>query len=109
VGVATDRTTVLGVVEAADPPGQRRDLPEINMLYVRPEAWGSSAARRPMALGIAWMAQRGFSQARLRVVEHQARARRFYEREGWALDARMPPDHNGLFALIYYRRTLPNR
>lgn len=39
VGVAV-ADVVLGVVEACDPPGGSRDLPEITMLYVIPQYWG---------------------------------------------------------------------
>lgn len=48
----------------------------------------------------------GGRRGRLRVVEAQARARRFYEREDWRLDERLAPAHNGFFSLIYYRRDL---
>ena len=107
VALAVDEERlVVGVVQASAPPGGRRDLPEITMLYVVPEYWGGVAARRLLAVGTGWMIQQGWSAARLRVVETQARARRFYEREGWRLDARLDTAHNGLFALIYYRRDL---
>ena len=42
----------------------------------------------------------------LRVVEVQAKARRFYEREGWRLDEQLASAHNGFFPLVYYRRDL---
>jgi hypothetical protein len=41
--------------------------------------------------------------AELEVVEAQARARRFYEREGWRLDQSIPPRSNGLVRLLHYR------
>ena len=107
VALAVDeRRLVVGVVEASAPPGERRDLPEITMLYVVPEYWGGVAARRLLAVGTGWMIQQGWSAARLRVVETQARARRFYEREGWQPDAQLDAADNGLFALVYYRRDL---
>ncbi len=107
VAVAVERGEILGVVEAADAPGADRDLPEITMLYVRPAAWGSSVATALLAAGTHWIANRGHQAARLRVVEAQTRARRFYEREGWRVDETMPTAHNGQFALVYYRCDLP--
>jgi len=77
------------------------------MLYVKPAAWGSSAASALLATGTHWIANRGHRSARLRVVDAQTRARRFYEREGWRVDDMMPVAHNGRFALVYYRRDLP--
>ena len=107
VALAVDEERpVVGVVQASAPPGGPRDLPEITMLYVVPEYWGGAVARELLAVGTDWMVQQGWSGARLRVVETQARARRFYEREGWQPDAPLDAAHNGLFALVYYRRDL---
>lgn len=106
VAVAVDDHEIVGVVLASGPPGEPRDLPEITMLYVVPAYWGGVAARQLLAVGTRWIAQEGWSASRLRVVEAQARARRFYEREGWRLDAELAPAHNGFFNLAYYRRDL---
>lgn len=107
VAVAVAAGEILGVVEAADTPSSHRDLPEITMLYVKPAAWGTSVAAALLAAGTDWIAKRGHRAARLRVVEAQTRARRFYEREGWREDEMMPMAHNGKFPLVYYRRDLP--
>ncbi|MDQ6910693.1 MAG: GNAT family N-acetyltransferase [Actinomycetota bacterium] len=105
VEVAVDDREIVGVVLASGPPGGLRDLPEITMLYVVPY-WGRFGACQLLAAGIDWIAQEGWPAARLRVVEAQGRARRFYEREGWRLDAELPPAQNGFFNLVYYRRDL---
>lgn len=106
VTVACQNEEVVGVLQASAPPGGPRDLPEITMLYVVPRCWGTTAARELLATGTCWMAQQGWPAARLRVVEAQSRARRFYEREGWQPDTHLDPAHNALFALVYYRRDL---
>lgn len=106
VAVAVDEHEIVGVVVASGPPGGSRDLPEVTMLYVVPEHWGGVAARQLLAVGTRWIAQEGWSASRLRVVEAQARARRFYEREGWSLDTDLAPSHNGFFNLVYYRQDL---
>lgn len=97
---------VVGVMQASEPPGDRRDLPEVTMLYVVPRYWGTTAARDLLAAGTRWMEQQGWPAARLRVVNAQTRARRFYGREGWRPDPDLPPAHNGYFPLVYYRRDL---
>lgn len=98
---------VVGVVEAREElPEAERDLPEITMLYVAPTLWGTPLATQLLAAGCSWIRQRGHHVARLRVVENQERARRFYEREGWTVDPNLPPASNGLFRLLYYWRAL---
>ena len=56
---------------------------ELRDLYVVPEAWGTGAARALMDEVLAEMRTSGATEATLWVVEANARARRFYEREGW--------------------------
>ena len=97
---------VLGVMQADEDPPPPRDLPEIDMLYVDSDAWGSPVAVELLKAGLTWMADRGHREARLRVVEEHFRARRFYEREGWLLDPALEPASNEFFRLIYYRYAL---
>ena len=107
VRVAVDSDNrVIGVMQADEDLPPPRDLPEIDMLYVEPSAWGSQVARRLLEAGLDWISRRGHTQARLRVVEVHNRARRFYEREGWRLDPHLEPARNDFFRLIYYRRPL---
>ena len=109
VRVAVDSDNrVLGVVQADEGLPLPRDLPEIDMLYVDPAAWGSQVAPRLLDAGLGWITRRGHTQARLRVVEVHNRARRFYEREGWQLDPEIESAHNDFFRLVYYRRPLEN-
>ena len=97
---------VIGVVQAEEELQAPRDLPEIAMLYVDPALWGSRVAAQLLNAGLEWIAMRGHTAARLRVVEAHYRARRFYEREGWQLDPDLEPARNNFFRLIYYRRPL---
>lgn len=106
VVVACHDDQVVGVVQANEPPGGPRDVPEITMLYVMPNYWGTSVASGLLIAGTLWCAQQGWAAARLKVVEAQARARRFYQREGWKEDPHLPPAHNGFFPLLYYQRRL---
>src|SRR4029450_3976228 len=59
---------------------------ELAALYVVPGAWGSGAARMLLDAVLTAMRVRGAEDAFLWVGEANARARRFYEREGWAAD-----------------------
>jgi len=59
---------------------------EIFAIYVRPERWGTGAGRALMAACIDTLRAGGFDEAVLWVLEDNPRARRFYERAGWATD-----------------------
>jgi GNAT superfamily N-acetyltransferase len=78
---------------------------ELRNLYVAPAAWGSCAARELMRTALDWLAAGGADEAVLWVGEANARARRFYEREGWTLGSETrgsplgPPE-------VLYRRAL---
>jgi ribosomal protein S18 acetylase RimI-like enzyme len=58
---------------------------ELYAIYVLPEAWGSAAAAGLMAAAKELL-RASYPAATLYVLEDNPRARRFYEREGWALD-----------------------
>lgn len=110
VVVAVDGSdAVLGVMQADEILPPPRDLPEILMLYVDPDAWGSGVATALLHHGVAWIAGRGHRDARLRVVEAHTRARRFYEREGWTPDPRLAPASNDFFRLLYHHKPLDDR
>ncbi|MFE7116320.1 GNAT family N-acetyltransferase [Streptomyces sp. NPDC057654] len=59
---------------------------ELYALYVRPELIGAGIGRALTAASLAGAAERGFSRLLLWVVRDNARARRFYERAGFAAD-----------------------
>lgn len=98
--------TVVGVVQLDEDPPSPRAGPEVVMLYVDPNAWGTRVARELLAAGLRWAAGRGHPEVRLRVVEDHRRARRFYEREGWRAATDLAPDRNDFSRLIWYRRML---
>jgi GNAT superfamily N-acetyltransferase len=58
-------------------------------LFVRPAWHGHGTASVLMRAAVAEALTRGFSHMRLWTPEGAARARRFYEREGWALTGRV--------------------
>jgi GNAT superfamily N-acetyltransferase len=76
------------------------------MLFVRPPWWGTGLARRLHALALAEAAARGYATMQLVTPTGHARARAFYEREGWS--AAPPPFAEPMLdlELIRYERAL---
>lgn len=65
---------------------------ELYAIYALPEAWGSGAGTALMRAGLEVMREAGHTEAILWVLEDNARARRFYEREGWRFDEAFKDD-----------------
>ena len=59
---------------------------ELYAIYALPDAWGTDAGPQLMHIGVQALRDSGYHEAILWVLEDNPRARRFYEREGWALD-----------------------
>jgi tRNA dimethylallyltransferase len=78
VFVAENGEGIIGVAAAKDG--------WLEGLYVVPEHWGGELATRLHDEAIHALAAAGTDEARLWVLEDNARARRFYERRGWRLD-----------------------
>jgi GNAT superfamily N-acetyltransferase len=55
----------------------------LEALYVLPSHWGTRAAPQLHDLALERLAERGTRTAKLWVLEHNDRARAFYERRGW--------------------------
>lgn len=88
-----------------DPPPPTRSLAHFWQLFVAREWWGSGLAARLHAAVVEAAAHRGFTAMRLFTPAAQARARRFYEREGWRLWAAPVDDEIG-FPVVEYRLDL---
>jgi GNAT superfamily N-acetyltransferase len=93
----------VGIVKVGPDPTEPHDGTWVELLYVVPEAWGSGISAALLDWGVARARALGDRVVRLRVVEEQARARRFYEREGWRDDPSIPPGRNDFFALLCLR------
>jgi GNAT superfamily N-acetyltransferase len=96
---------MLPATEARNPVDDPR-LAHFWMLFVRAPWWGSGLARRLHAAACATARSRGFTAMRLYTPAQQARARRFYEREGWVLAGRPTPDEELGIAIVEYRLDL---
>jgi GNAT superfamily N-acetyltransferase len=78
----------------------------VRALFVTQALWGSGLAGELHAAAVAAARERGYAAMRLFTPAEQARARRFYEREGWRL-ARPPQFEAALgLELVEYRLTL---
>ena len=68
-------------------PSPDDHLPDVHLrhLFVLEPFWGSGIAVELHGAAVAEMRRRGVRTARLFTPADQARARRFYEREGWTL------------------------
>jgi GNAT superfamily N-acetyltransferase len=67
-------------------PGVDDDTGEVYAIYIEEGFAGTGLGTALLRGAVAWLEERGFARATLWVLEGNARARRFYEREGWALD-----------------------
>jgi GNAT superfamily N-acetyltransferase len=93
-----ERDHVIGFASAGpsrDPEG----LGEVYAIYVAPSAWGSGAGHALMDATVEWLRMR-WNEAVLWVAEENPRARRFYERYGWALDGGRTVDEVAAGALV---------
>jgi GNAT superfamily N-acetyltransferase len=77
------------------------------MLFVRAPWWGTGLAHRLHGGACAAAAARGYNAMRLFTPAGQARARRFYEREGWTLAAGPQTDEDLRMEVVEYRRPVP--
>jgi GNAT superfamily N-acetyltransferase len=89
-------------VHAVDDPG----LAHVRALFVTRALWGSGLATELHAAAVAAARERGYTALRLFTPAEQARARRFYEREGWT--AAGPPAFEPALGLelVEYRLAL---
>jgi GNAT superfamily N-acetyltransferase len=91
---------------AGSEPVDEPQLAHLSGLFVEPRWWGSGLAARLHAAALEEAAARGYTAMRLFTPAGQARARRFYEREGWA-SAGGERDLAGGLPALEYRRGLP--
>jgi GNAT superfamily N-acetyltransferase len=81
-------------------------LAHLRQLFVERSHWGNGLARTLHAAALEEASARGFRAMRLFTPAGQARARRFYEREGWVCICE-PRDAAAGLPTVEYRRELP--
>ena len=107
--VAVDAGRIVGVLHI----GAWRDEPSlgaVHILYVRPEWWGTGAGQQLLDRAHLELAAT-FDEAQLTVLTANARARRFYERNGWRHAETLVETHFGGHPteVSRYRRALQAR
>ncbi len=86
-------------------PEPESSVAHLGHLFVSPEYWGFGVATQLLGRAVSGARACGFASMRLFVPEGQARARRFYEREGFNVVG--DPFEFGLgLAVLEYRRRL---
>ena len=109
--LATEEAWALLAYDGDEPAGQVALLPDpapatayLWQLFVRPAHWGSGVAHRLHGAFLQEAGARGYEHGRLRTPAGQARARRFYERNGWETDGVAGFEQGlGLDLLVYTR------
>ena len=85
--VAVDGDTIRGLAMVG--PYRGEDMPdfgELLAIYVDPDHWHTGVGRLLVAAASEQLRRDGFTEAALWVLDGNARARRFYECDGWTLD-----------------------
>jgi GNAT superfamily N-acetyltransferase len=100
----------VGFLAARERAGDRAVIPGLAhlwALFIREPYWGSGLAGRLHATAVAEAGARGYRAMRLLTPAGQARARAFYEREGWACDGPAWLEPMLGLDIVEYRRSLP--
>ena len=100
---------IAGIVAVGpDKASTRPETGELRMINVAPSAWGSGIGADLLRAGEQRLRDLGYDEAVLWVIEKNSRARRFYEREGWAFDGAVEERERPGFVLrlVRYRRDL---
>jgi len=95
--------TLLSAARAARPVDDS-SLAHISNLIVRRDHWGAGLASALHRAALEAAGARGFTELRLFGAASQARARRFYEREGWLPASEPFARHDGLTFIEYRYR-----
>jgi GNAT superfamily N-acetyltransferase len=81
-------------------------LAHLRNLFLRRDLWGSGIAKQLHDAALEEARRRGFTEIRLFAAAGQARARRFYEREGWVLHGEPAFDPRPGLVMAEYRLDL---
>jgi GNAT superfamily N-acetyltransferase len=90
----------------ASPARDERGTGHVWMLFLREPWWGTGLAGALLEAALADARTRGIERMRLQTPSEHARARAFYEREGWAADGETLYEPMLGLVLVTYRREL---
>jgi ribosomal protein S18 acetylase RimI-like enzyme len=96
------------ITGASRDPGSAPTTAEVQLLYLDPDVVGTGIGRALFAHAVADLAERGYTEATLWVLEGNQRARRFYEAAGWVPDGEAKTEERpfAVFHEVRYRATL---
>ena len=92
--------------DATGRPAGDPSVAHLRNLFVARAHWGTGVAATLLRAAEEDARERGFAALRLFVAEGQARARRFYEREGWRAVTEPYHDPTPGLSMVEYRRAL---
>jgi GNAT superfamily N-acetyltransferase len=104
-GELVGQITILPAAIAGRPVDDPQ-LAHLRNLFLRPDHWGTGLARTLHDAALDEARRRGFTRIRLIVAAGYGRARRFYEREGWAPDGDEVFDPVPGLVILEYRREI---
>ena len=104
-GAIAGQVAVVPAAKAARPVDEPA-LGHLRNLFVASEHWGTGLAAALLRAAEEAARENGFTELRLFVAEGQARARRFYEREGWRAVTEPYYDRVPGLSMVEYRRAL---
>ena len=111
--VAIRGATIVGFASGGptrDKGDDPRRVGEVYAVYLLPEEWGRGMGRALLGHAISALADAGFEDASLWVLETNRRARGFYEHEGWRHDGALKRERFGERVVeVRYRRPLALR
>jgi GNAT superfamily N-acetyltransferase len=99
----------VAILAAREDGGKGEPIPGLAhlwMLFVREPWWGSGLAARLHGLAVEEAAARGYESMQLYTPALQARARGFYERQGWSTDGVVTFEPMMGLDLVRYTRAL---
>lgn len=107
--VAQDGGTVVGFVTFGPSEDEPVDqtIGQVYAIYVDPSYWNRGYGRALFTAAVRGLAEAGFSEATLWVLDTNTRARRFYEIAGWFADGAVKTEHRREIELreVRYRRS----
>ncbi|HXB49020.1 MAG TPA: GNAT family N-acetyltransferase [Streptosporangiaceae bacterium] len=107
-GTTSCRTASRAAAGSADRDDHRPDRAGRSAIYLAPDSWGRGLGRELMTAALTYLADLGYDEVTLWVLDTNARARRFYEAAGFRPDGAIKVDDSRSFPLreVRYRRSL---
>jgi ribosomal protein S18 acetylase RimI-like enzyme len=94
--------------QSRDADADPKQVGEVGAIYLLSDAWRNGVGRRLMNAALGRLAEAGFTEATLWVLDSNVRARRFYEAGGWSADGVLKSDESRGFPImeVRYRKSL---